>query len=154
MRGNIGSDAVTLTGNGMSPASERSSRLAATDDVHDASPAISGADEHVVWHKRFTVRAVFWVFAVSLAMGVTEMFKSFVAQEAQHRPIPLHVLVEQNIPWWLCCALLSPPVFLLAQKFRLDDRDHFLSRLPIHFVAAAAFATVHITITGVLYFYG
>ncbi|MEP6507257.1 MAG: histidine kinase, partial [Gemmatimonadales bacterium] len=88
-----------------------------------------------------------------LAMGAAEMFKAFVSQEAQHHPMPFHALFEQNIPWWLIWAALSPAIFWIAGRFRLDEKERFFSRLPIHFLAAAILASIHLTLTGLLYFH-
>jgi hypothetical protein len=86
-------------------------------------------------------------------MATAEMFNNFVLQEAQHRPVPLAALIQQNFPWWLTWALLVPVIFWLAEKYRLDERERFVSRLPIHFVAAAVLAGLHVAVSALLYFY-
>ena len=100
-----------------------------------------------------SVRTLFWFVVAASVMATTEMFKTFVFQEAQHRPIPLSALIQQNFPWWLSWAILVPAIFWLAEKYRLDERDHLSSRIPVHFVAAAVLAAIHVSVCALLYYY-
>lgn len=151
-RGN-GSDPVSLNGDGRS-----AKDLWHLDEVGQTSePKFDQEEVDSVptgpWYQRPSGRTALWVVGVSSVMAVAEMFKTFVSQEAQHHSVPLSALFVQNFPWWISWAVLSPVIFWLAGRFRLDERGRFLSRLPIHFIAAAVLAAIHIAFSATLYFY-
>jgi two-component system LytT family sensor kinase len=152
-RGNI-TDPVRLNGARMSSADGAHDLDPFNDSLEpDVRPSETPADAQLPWHRRSSVRTAFWVVVAATVMATTEMFKTFVSQEAQHHPVPLHALIQQNFPWWLSWAALVPVIFWLAKKYRLDDRERFFIRLPIHFVAAAVLSASHIVVSALLYFY-
>ncbi len=100
-----------------------------------------------------TVQTALWVFGLSVAMGLLESFKTFVSSHAQHEPVPVFNLLEQNLPWWVLWSFLAPIIFWLGSKFRLDDREKLQLTLPVHLVAAAILASIHVTAAALLFFH-
>jgi signal transduction histidine kinase len=150
----IQTDPVRLNGAGASSTEAMRELASLTDGV--GTEVVNGdtiAAQSSERHLGPSVRTLFWFVVAASVMATTEMFKTFVFQEAQHRPIPLTTLVEQNFPWWLSWAVLVPAIFWLGEKYRLDERDHLSSRIPVHFVAAALLAAIHVSVSALLYYY-
>jgi signal transduction histidine kinase len=57
------------------------------------------------------------------------------------------------MPWWWAWALLTPGVFWLASRFRLDRRGWWRRSLGLHFLAAILVSFIHLASTGILFFY-
>jgi signal transduction histidine kinase len=57
-----------------------------------------------------------------------------------------------NFPWWFSWALLTPIVFTLADRFRLDEPG-WLRRLPVHLVAGTALIAVHLPMALFFWYY-
>ncbi|MEX2152708.1 MAG: histidine kinase [Gemmatimonadaceae bacterium] len=92
------------------------------------------------------------ILAFWTGMGLIESSKAYVAFQLRETPRSwAHVLIG-NMPWWYIWALLTPVIFLLATRFRLD-RAGWRRAVAIHFVAAMAVSFVHMTTTGVLFYY-
>jgi two-component system, LytTR family, sensor kinase len=56
------------------------------------------------------------------------------------------------MPWWLLWAVLTPLVFALARRFRLDGRHRWAAALA-HLAAGLVVSLVHLGVIGVLYYY-
>jgi sensor histidine kinase YesM len=152
-------DTLSLTGHAGAPDAsiidaENDGKLEEVDSV-TGSDGLLEDDRPLDWHllKASTVRTALWVLGVSVAMGLLESFKSFVSSEAQHQPIPLLNLLQQNLPWYVLWSFLAPVIFWLGARFRLDDRDRLPYTLPIHFAAAAILASLHVTAAAFLFFH-
>ena len=53
---------------------------------------------------------------------------------------------SSTMPSWYVLALLLPPTFWLARRFRFDDGG-WRTALPIHLVASIAFTAVHLAVS-------
>lgn len=62
--------------------------------------------------------------------------------EIFRRAPTLRQMIVWEMPYWLLWAVLSPPVFVLARRFRFE-RGRVLRSLPVHVAACVAFALVH-----------
>ncbi len=66
--------------------------------------------------------------------------------------IPWDYALVGNLPWWLVWGLLTPAIFDVADRFRLD-RAGWWRRLPIHLMAGAVFIILHLPAALVLWYY-
>lgn len=66
--------------------------------------------------------------------------------------IPWDYALVGNLPWWLGWGVLTPVVFRLGDRFRLD-RPGWLRRLTGHLVAAASLIALHLPLALALWFW-
>lgn len=92
------------------------------------------------------------ILAFWTAMGLIESSKAYVSSQLREAPRSWGFVLAANMPWWYVWALLTPLIFLLAARFRLDRRRSWPAIL-IHFGAALAASFVHVSLTGVLFYY-
>jgi len=85
--------------------------------------------------------------------ALLEASKAFVASRLRGIPIPLSQLLIQNAPWWYVWALLAPFVIWIARRLPLTDRSRLPRNLGLHFLAAVTISSVHLWITGPIFFF-
>lgn len=66
--------------------------------------------------------------------------------------IPWGYALVGNFPWWLVWALLTPFIFQIADRFRLD-RPRWWRHLPVHLAAGAAIVAIHLPLALLLWFF-
>jgi hypothetical protein len=86
------------------------------------------------------------------AMGLVESSKGYVSWQLRDAPRSWGAMLVANMPWWWAWALLTPAVFWLATRFRLD-RPGWRASLAAHFGAALVVSFLHLASTGILFFY-
>jgi len=84
--------------------------------------------------------------------GLLESSKAYVADQLQGIPRGWGPALVGNMPWWWTWAALTPLVFLLAGRFRLDRRG-WPAALGVHVVLATAVSSLHLAAVGVLYWH-
>ena len=62
-------------------------------------------------------------------------------------------LLIQNAPWWYVWALLAPFVIWIARRLPLTDRSRLPRNLGLHFLTALTISSVHLWITGPIFFF-
>lgn len=99
------------------------------------------------------------VLAFWTVLGLLESGKAYLAERLRGPdglvPGVAHgwvAAVVGNMPWWLLWALLTPTIFRLAARFRLDGPRWLASALG-HLVAGTVLSLVHVLVAGVLYYY-
>jgi hypothetical protein len=85
-------------------------------------------------------------------MGLVESSKAYVSFQLREAPRSWADVLIGNMPWWYVWALLTPLIFSLAARFRLDATGWRLA-VALHFVAAIAVSFLHLGSTGVLFYY-
>ena len=85
-------------------------------------------------------------------LGLLESSKAYVSDRLQDIPRGWWEALVGNMPWWWCWAALTPVVFLLAHRFRLD-RPRWLAAAAVHLASALGLSLLHLTLVGVLYWY-
>lgn len=85
-------------------------------------------------------------------MGLVESSKGYVFWRLRDAPRSWAAMLVANMPWWWAWALLTPVVFWLAARFRLDHSG-WKRPLVVHAFASLLLALVHLAATGVLFFY-
>jgi signal transduction histidine kinase len=89
----------------------------------------------------------FWTF-----FGLLESGKAYVGTRMRGVPVSPGNALLGNMPWWYMWALLTPAVFLIAGRFRLD-RPPVGRSLAVHAVAGFAFVPLHLVPVGALYYF-
>ncbi len=97
-------------------------------------------------------RTAVTVFGAWTMLGLLESSKSYVSDRLQDIPRGWWPALVGNMPWWWLWAILTPAVFYLAAKLRLDQPT-WPRALAVHFLAAVALSVVHLTVVGVLYWH-
>jgi sensor histidine kinase YesM len=92
-------------------------------------------------------------------LGLLESSKAYVAEQLRGPgslppgiPTGWIAALVGNMPWWLLWAVLTPVVFGLARRFRLDGGRWPVSAV-VHLGAAMALSLVHLVVVGALYYY-
>lgn len=116
--------------------------------MRDAAPAGTGRLLLDPWRGRpFRVGILgFWT-----AMGLVESSKAYVSAQLRGAPQSWGYALAGNMPWWYAWAILTPLVFWLAARWRLDRR-RWQPALVVHFVAALVTSFVHLAGVGVLFY--
>lgn len=85
--------------------------------------------------------------------GLAESAKAYVVTAPLHgiRSSFGYALIG-NMPWWITWALLTPVIFALANRFRLDQRP-VAGAIAAHTVAGAVVGLVHLLPVMTLYYY-
>ena len=102
-------------------------------------------------------RARGWILVIGVAafLILVETLKTVVlAPASAGPPPPVRLVLRQNAIWWGGWLLLVPAVVWFATVVRLDDRDNVLKRAPLHLLAATITASAHITLVGLVIYYG
>ena len=89
----------------------------------------------------------FWTF-----FGLLESGKAYVGARMRGSPNGLGPALIGNMPWWYMWAVLTPAVFVVARRFRLDGSPVAPSLLA-HAFAGFAFVPLHLLPVGVLYWF-
>jgi signal transduction histidine kinase len=99
---------------------------------------------------RLRRRTALIIFGAWTVLGLLESSKGYVADRMQHIGRGWEAALVGNLPWWWCWALLTPVVFALAQRLRLD-RPGRAPALAAHLAAALVLSLVHLSVVGALY---
>ena len=86
-----------------------------------------------------------WIFAAATLLGLFSTLQAYRLTSLDvTRPSPLTVyqLLALNLTYWYVPATLTPTIFRLAARFRLDSA-HWLRSLAIHALSAWTFSLVH-----------
>jgi two-component system, LytTR family, sensor kinase len=120
-------------------------------------PVLAEPVETVSFAMRKLLRLTSWrpaaaVLGVWTVFGVLESSKAYVADQLQGIPRGWGPALIGNMPWWWAWAALTPLVFLLASRIRLD-RLGWPAALGLHLVLGAIISGVHLAAVGVLYWH-
>jgi len=92
-------------------------------------------------------------------LGLLESTKAYVAEQLRGpqavppgMPTGFLAALAGNMPWWLFWAALTPIVFALARRFRVDGR-RWPGAAAVHLGAALALSLVHLVVVGALYYW-
>jgi two-component system LytT family sensor kinase len=85
-------------------------------------------------------------------LGLLESSKAYVADQLQGIPRGWGAALVGNLPWWWCWALLTPIVFRLAARWRLDG-GAWPSAAVGHLGLAAVLSTAHLAVVGTIYWH-
>ena len=92
------------------------------------------------------------VFGFWTLFGLIESTNAYVGQTQRGAEADYLRALINNMPWWWLWAALTPVVFLVARRVRLDGR-----RLPLaiatHLGTGAMLVAVHIAVAGTLFHY-
>jgi two-component system, LytTR family, sensor kinase len=99
-----------------------------------------------------TGRTAAIVLLCALGFALLESSRALVLNRMDGRPIPLFLLVLQNLPWWFVWAALVPAVAWMLRRFPLSDATQRVRNLLLHGVAAIILGSVHIWIATPLFF--
>jgi two-component system LytT family sensor kinase len=86
-----------------------------------------------------------WVFAVATPLAVFSALQSYRLESLMARgyvDIPEGKLLILNLAYWYVPAILTPTIFRLAHRFRVDSA-HWLRALALHVLCALTFSIVH-----------
>jgi two-component system, LytTR family, sensor kinase len=83
--------------------------------------------------------------------GLLESTKAYLVRPPSAPPSSFAYALLGNMPWWIAWALLTPLIFTLANRFRLDRRP-FGGALAVHVVASAAVSLLHLIPVMSLYY--
>jgi two-component sensor histidine kinase len=101
---------------------------------------------------RLGARGRLLVFGFWTLFGLIESTNAYVAQTQRGADADYLRALINNMPWWWLWAAMTPVVFLVARRVRLDGR-----RLPLaiatHLAAGAALVALHIAAAGTLFHY-
>ena len=97
-----------------------------------------------------TRRTALLVAGAWTLLGLLESSKAYVSFRLQGIPAGWWTALVGNMPWWWGWALLTPSVFALARRVRLD-RPRRLLALPVHLGAALVLSGLHLALIGALY---
>lgn len=89
----------------------------------------------------------FWTF-----FGLLESGKSYLTARMRGDEAGLVSALIGNMPWWYMWAVLTPAVFILTRRFRLD-RSPVAPSLVVHALAGFAFVPVHLLPVAILYWF-
>jgi hypothetical protein len=84
-------------------------------------------------------------------LGLLESVKAAFNARLLGQPIEWGPILLSNMPWWLAWAALTPLVFALGRRVRLDQGGG--GAVAVHLAAAAALAILHHVVVGTLYYY-
>ena len=89
-------------------------------------------------------------------LGLLESSKAYLSERVRGLPPGMahgwDAALIGNMPWWLLWAALTPVVFRLAARFRLDQ-PRWGRAAAMHLVAGTLVSLVHLVVTAVLYYY-
>ena len=92
-------------------------------------------------------------------LGLLESTKAYVAEQLRGpqgvppgMPTGFLAALVGNMPWWLFWAALTPVVFALARRFRVDG-GRWPAAAAVHLGAGVALSLVHLVVVGALYYY-
>jgi hypothetical protein len=86
-----------------------------------------------------------WVFAAATVLGCFSALQSYRLSTLNLRyPMDIEVgkILILNLVYWYIPALLSPIIFRLGQRFRVDG-PHWIRALSVHALAAVSYSVVH-----------
>jgi signal transduction histidine kinase len=86
-----------------------------------------------------------WVFAAATVLGCFSALQAYRLSTLNLRyPMDIEVgkLLILNLLYWYVPASLSPIIFRLGHRFRLDG-SHWVRALGVHFLAAVSYSIVH-----------
>ena len=92
------------------------------------------------------------VVAFWTLFGLIESTNAYVAQSQRGAEASWVAALINNMPWWWLWAALTPVVFFIARRVRLDGA-RAPQAIATHLVAGAALVTVHIVAAGTLFHY-
>jgi two-component system, LytTR family, sensor kinase len=92
------------------------------------------------------------VVALWTGLGLLESSKAWVAERLRGGPWGFGWALVGNMPWWWGWALLTPLVFLLARRFRLDG-PRWPRAAPVHLAAGTLLSLAHLAAVAPLYWY-
>lgn len=85
-----------------------------------------------------------WVFGVALLLGLfstAQAYRLTALTSPDPSRIEIGFLLGLNLAYWFIPALVSPIIFILVQRFRIDEQR--LTAVGVHAAAALAFTGVH-----------
>lgn len=89
-------------------------------------------------------------------LGLMESGKVYVGQQLRGLPPGMPqgwtAALVGNMPWWLFWAVLTPVVFALARRFRLDG-PRSARAAAAHVVLGTVISLLHLTVVAVVYYY-
>jgi hypothetical protein len=88
--------------------------------------------------------------AVWLTFGLTQSVQSYVLAHAANRPWTLAGALTVGMPWWLSWFALTPLIAIFASRYDFTGGRVWRS-LGAHGVAAIALSSVHLCVTGGIY---
>ena len=87
-------------------------------------------------------------------LGLLESSKAYLSERIRGLPPGMAhgwaPALIGNMPWWLFWAALTPVVFGLAARFRLD-RPRWGRAAAVHLLAGTLVSLLHLVVTAVLY---
>jgi two-component system LytT family sensor kinase len=87
-----------------------------------------------------------WVFGAAALLGPFSTLQAY-RLTALTSPDPSRIeigsLLALNLAYWFIPASIAPVIFLLVQRFRIDDHRMRLKALAVHACAALVFTAVH-----------
>lgn len=87
------------------------------------------------------------IAALVVPLALLDALHTYVGSSGIGQPVPWNYALLRILMFWLIYPPLIPPVLFLARRFRLDDAT-WPRNVLIHFVAALAFAYLHLLATG------
>ncbi len=87
------------------------------------------------------------VLAIWIGFGIMESGKAYLVTTALGLERSAAQLFENNLPWWLFWAALTPLVFALSRRWPLGPDGRLPRAILIHTSAAFVFSLVHLTAT-------
>ena len=93
------------------------------------------------------------VFVTATGFGLLETLNAFVGTRIRGLSLGWWDLLVQNLPWWYTWALLTPAVLWMARRLPLLELGSATRRIPLHAVAALLLSSLHLWITGTIFYY-
>ena len=114
-------------------------------DTIDVAAAAPGAEAALT--PRLSRRTKLWALGIALGalLGIVDSWQSYYLGMAVGVHLPWSRVLSSNVIYWAVLAALVPPVFFLAGRVRLD-RPGRVASIPVHCLAAAVFAIVHVAL--------
>lgn len=91
------------------------------------------------------------ILAFWTAMGLVESSKGYVSLQLRGVETSWPSVLVGNMPWWYAWGVLTPGIFWLAARWRLD-RTVWKPALLVHFIAALVVSFAHLAAVGVLFY--
>ena len=101
-------------------------------------------------------RIYFFILGFWTLLGLLESSKAYLSERVRALPPEMvhgwDAALIGNMPWWLLWAALTPAVFRLAARFRLDQ-PRWGRAAAMHLLAGTLVSLIHLVVTAVLYYY-
>jgi two-component system, LytTR family, sensor kinase len=79
------------------------------------------------------------IVVICVTIGLASAGQTYFLRALENEPISLWVVLAVSLPTWLFWAAVTPVIFRLSRRFRLE-RGSLATALPVHLAAAALFS--------------